>query len=207
MTERFHSESALMLIQQYVETLTGRALDNARYSLPFPAPDYADEYVTGCTARLALTRSIALSSSPSNGSTCPHLITTRRCGAMRSKCWRRKSGNLRARRACPTRSLWIPCCDPTSPRCRTWGKLAARLHMSERTLNRRLQQEGTSFRQIKGGILGAWARQHLRETGHSVEAIAAELGYQDAANFRRAFRNSEGCSPSEFRRALKTGSV
>jgi AraC-like DNA-binding protein len=80
------------------------------------------------------------------------------------------------------------------------GAAAARLHMSERTLNRRLQREGTSFRQIRGAILGSWARQHLRETDHSVEAIAAELGYQDAANFRRAFRNSEGCSPGEYRR-------
>jgi len=86
---------------------------------------------------------------------------------------------------------------------------ATRLHMSERTLNRRLQLEGTSFRQIKGAALGSWARQLLLETGHSVEAIAAQLGYQDAANFRRAFRNSEGCSPQEFRHsvAMKSAAI
>ena len=72
--------------------------------------------------------------------------------------------------------------------------------MSERTLNRRLQREDTSFRAIKGRILNNWARRHLRETDHSVEAIAAALGYRDTANFRRAFRNAEGRSPSEFRR-------
>jgi AraC-like DNA-binding protein len=32
-----------------------------------------------------------------------------------------------------------------------------------------------------------------------VEAIAASLGYQDAANFRRAFRNWEQCSPQAYR--------
>jgi AraC-like DNA-binding protein len=48
--------------------------------------------------------------------------------------------------------------------------------------------------------MGAWARRHLRETGQSVEAIAAALGYQDTANFRRAFRKAQGCTPSEFRR-------
>jgi AraC-like DNA-binding protein len=72
--------------------------------------------------------------------------------------------------------------------------------MSPRTLNRRLQQEGSSYRVIKGTVLESWARLHLRETQLSVEAIAAALGYQDTANFRRAFRRSEGCSPSEFRR-------
>jgi AraC-like DNA-binding protein len=88
-------------------------------------------------------------------------------------------------------------CEPPLP---DLSSVADRVHMSERTLNRRLQQEDTSFRQIKGAVLGSWARRHLRETNQSVEAIAAALGYQDTANFRRAFRNAQGCSPSEFRR-------
>lgn len=43
--------------------------------------------------------------------------------------------------------------------------------------------------------------QYLRETDYSVEAIAEELGYRDTANFRRAFRKSEGCSPIEYRQS------
>ena len=90
-------------------------------------------------------------------------------------------------------------CEPPLP---DLGLVAARLHLSQRTLNRRLQQEGTNFREVKAGALNTWARQHLMETDHSVEAIAAALGYQDAANFRRAFRKREGCSPGEFRRRI-----
>ena len=71
--------------------------------------------------------------------------------------------------------------------------------MSQRTLNRRLQSENTSFRQLKSQALARWAKQYLRETDRSVEAIAEELGYTDAANFRRAFRKAEGCSPIEYR--------
>jgi transcriptional regulator GlxA family with amidase domain len=41
-------------------------------------------------------------------------------------------------------------------------------------------------------------------TRDSVESIAVSLGYQDAANFRRAFRNREGCSPREFRERAST---
>ena len=73
--------------------------------------------------------------------------------------------------------------------------------MSQRTLNRRLQMENASFRQLKSEALARWAKQYLRETDYSVEAIAEELGYTDTANFRRAFRKSEGCSPIDYRQS------
>jgi AraC-like DNA-binding protein len=75
------------------------------------------------------------------------------------------------------------------------------LNVSQRTLNRRLQVENTSFRHIKSQALAQWAKQYLLETERSVEAIAEELGYKDTANFRRAFRKSEGCSPIEYRQS------
>jgi len=73
-------------------------------------------------------------------------------------------------------------------------------NVSKRTLNRRLQAENTSFRQLKSRALAAWAKQYLRETEYSVQAIAEALGYTDTANFGRAFRKSEACSPKAYRR-------
>ena len=73
------------------------------------------------------------------------------------------------------------------------------MHVSERTLNRRLRGEGTSFRDIRSSELRSWARRYLKNTDLNVESIAAELGYQDAANFRRAFKTWENCSPAQFR--------
>lgn len=43
------------------------------------------------------------------------------------------------------------------------------------------------------------AARHLRESGLTVEAVAALLGYNDTAAFRKAFRRWHGLSPSEFR--------
>ena len=77
--------------------------------------------------------------------------------------------------------------------------VAAQLHISERTLNRRLQAEGTTYRELRAQLLNQWARLYLLETDASVEAIAMKLGYQDAANFRRAFRARTGIAPGEFR--------
>ena len=85
------------------------------------------------------------------------------------------------------------------------GSIAEGLHLSERTLTRRLSGEGTSYRQVKNEVLRYWAQQYLLHTNHSVESVAASLGYQDAANFRRAFRKVEGCSPNEFRRREAAG--
>ncbi len=56
--------------------------------------------------------------------------------------------------------------------------------------------------ELFSSLRGLSAQFHFVETDHSVEAIAATLGYQDAANVRHTFRNAEGRSPGEFRRGL-----
>jgi AraC-like DNA-binding protein len=82
--------------------------------------------------------------------------------------------------------------------------VAGALFVSKRTLARRLRQEGTGYRQIRDQLLAELAARHLRESGLSVESIAALLGYHDGANFRRAFRRWYGLSPWEFRQAPAT---
>lgn len=79
--------------------------------------------------------------------------------------------------------------------------VARAMFISKRTLARRLQMEGTGYRQIRDRVLQELAQQSLRESGQSVEAIAASLGYHDSAAFRKAFRRWTGVTPSGFRQS------
>lgn len=76
---------------------------------------------------------------------------------------------------------------------------AATLFMSKRTLARRLEQEGTAYRQIRDKILAQQASNYLRNSDISIDAIAALLNYHDNANFRRAFKRWFQITPNEYR--------
>jgi AraC-like DNA-binding protein len=73
------------------------------------------------------------------------------------------------------------------------------LHMSPRTLHRRLVDEGTSYREVLESVRHTLAIQHVRSGRFSMEEIAYRLGYSDLANFRRAFKRWEAVPPSVFR--------
>lgn len=77
--------------------------------------------------------------------------------------------------------------------------LAKRLHMSPRTLKRRLQQHDTRFQSLLDEARCCQAVRLLRETALSVETIAERVGYTDRANFTRAFRRWTGQTPSAYR--------
>lgn len=72
---------------------------------------------------------------------------------------------------------------------------------SVRTLQRRLQAEKTSFARLQHERRLRRATRLLLATGEPVTEIAIALGYEDAANFTRAFRSYAGCSPTAFRSA------
>lgn len=78
-------------------------------------------------------------------------------------------------------------------------QLTARLfHMTPRTLHRRLEDEGTSFRQLQEEVRHALAVEYLRSGRLSIQEIAYALGYTEIANFRRAFKRWEALPPSQF---------
>jgi len=81
----------------------------------------------------------------------------------------------------------------------TESDVARAMFISKRTLARRLEAEGSSYRGIREQVLAQLAASHLRESGLSVEAVSALLGYNDAAAFRKAFRRWYGQAPSDFR--------
>jgi AraC-like DNA-binding protein len=77
--------------------------------------------------------------------------------------------------------------------------IAEKLAMYPRALRRKLEAEGTSYRDLLAEIRMRLAIEYLRKTQMTNEEIASRLGYSDAANFRHAFMRWTGKSPSDFR--------
>lgn len=80
--------------------------------------------------------------------------------------------------------------------------IARHLHVSRRTLHRRLAAENTNYRLILDDIRQRLAIEHLEKGQANIDEIAYVLGYKESASFRRAFRRWTGASPSGYRQQV-----
>lgn len=78
------------------------------------------------------------------------------------------------------------------------GKIAAALHLSPRSLQRKLAAENTSFKALLEQSREALARAYLAAGSHSVSEVTFLLGYTDTSAFSRAFRRWTGVAPSLY---------
>jgi AraC-like DNA-binding protein len=78
-------------------------------------------------------------------------------------------------------------------------QIAAMLNFSPRTYRRRLEEENQSFQSLLDQVRAEHATRYLRNTRLPLSSIAYLLGFNDASNFRRAFRKWTGRSPREVR--------
>ncbi|TAM60501.1 AraC family transcriptional regulator [bacterium] len=79
--------------------------------------------------------------------------------------------------------------------------VAGALHMSARTLQRRLQDEGSNFQRVLEEARHQLARRYLGNSRLELNETAYLLGYEDANSFVRAFRAWEGIPPVHWREA------
>ncbi|WP_231132705.1 AraC family transcriptional regulator [Burkholderia multivorans] len=77
--------------------------------------------------------------------------------------------------------------------------IAALLNTSERTLKRRLQEEGACFRDISNAVRKARAQALVAEGRLSIKEIAQELGFSDMSSFSQAYKRWTGVAPSMSR--------
>ena len=78
--------------------------------------------------------------------------------------------------------------------------IADRLYLSPRTIHRRLEEEGSSFRAIKDALRRDMALARLTKTDDPITKVAADLGYADSSAFYRAFVEWTGMAPVHYRR-------
>lgn len=79
------------------------------------------------------------------------------------------------------------------------GAIAAELAMSERSVQRSLGEEATSYREIVDEVRKGLALAHLSRPGATAADVALLLGFSEPSAFTRAFKRWTGTSPSGYR--------
>jgi AraC-like DNA-binding protein len=83
----------------------------------------------------------------------------------------------------------------------TLQEVAANLHMSPRSLQRKLQQESSSYQDLAESVRKSMAIHYLNQGNYPVKEISYMLGYNELSAFSRAFKKWTGQTPQDFRRS------
>ena len=194
-------ETPFVILQQYLHTVYAVDFAHARIELDYPATPYAERYsryfkapVVFGAARSALVIPRAwraLRNLDYHESTWSH--AQRQCEAIASSPERTTLGEVRnylcrafevsdRRRALPT-----------------LNEVASHLHLTPRTLIRRLRRLGTTYQSMMDEFLRARAAELLASDRVKIKEVAAALGFHNPANFGKAFKRWYGVSPGGYR--------
>jgi AraC-like DNA-binding protein len=81
----------------------------------------------------------------------------------------------------------------------TEDHIAASLNLSRRSLQRKLREQATSYRELLENTRKELASQYMADNSYSISEITYLLGFSDPSNFNRAFRRWKGVSPTAYR--------
>ena len=85
--------------------------------------------------------------------------------------------------------------------------VAQALHMSSRTLQRRLQDAGSNYQRVLDEARHLMARYYLSNSALELTEAAYLLGFEDPNSFGRAFRSWEGMPPGDWRESHRPAAV
>ena len=82
-------------------------------------------------------------------------------------------------------------------------RIAEDLKLSKRTLQRRLQQQGANFAQLRDVLRFHYAIKYLIDEHMSVDTVSKSLDFSDRTSFTNAFKRWTSLSPSVFRKLFR----
>lgn len=201
-------ETPLVILHAYIRTLAGVDMRDSALELAYPPTAYAGRYAPAFAGpvafgrpRHALVIPAAWRALPNPGrgeATWRHAL--RQCDQTRAAAAERDTLGL-------VLSYLDAACE-RAERTRaapTLAEVAGALHVSPRTLIRRLRGIGTTYQQVADDFRQARACALLRNERLKVKEVAAALGFDNPANFGKAFRRWLGVSPGGYRARMARG--
>jgi len=190
-------ETVLLSAQNLVESILGRPMGQARMHFDFAAPAWIERYRERFSGEVIFAADYAGFSMPAiwRNSPCPLADAGMYQAAMsRLEMDRRRldSGNHLSVRV----AMLIAASGDTGPDLET---TAERLNVSRRTLIRRLKEAGTSFGTLRDEHRMQRAVELLANPTYTATEVGYRLGYQEPANFTRAFKRWFGTTPGNHR--------
>ncbi len=191
-------EMLMLSLQALVESVLGRPMREAAFDFAYPAPSYAKRYGAHFHApvRFGRTETRATLPAPWLALACPMADPAMYRTSLQTL-------EVQARRIegedyllARLEQILGAAGDAGLP----LGEAARRIHLSRRTLNRRLRGLGTSYRALLEAHLRERAEALLCDPGLPVAEVAWRLGYEDASNFGRACRRWFGMGPGDWRK-------
>lgn len=201
-TQKFQTEVLMLAVQNYLETLLGRPFTEGEYSFPYGQPRnslsysqyfHCDSTFNAKHASIKIPKHLVNIQSPFYNAEMWQGYQVKLAKHLNSLM--QLSKNIFTQKVSNALNAYpapLPGIEA----------LAKTLHMTDRTLNRRLTAEGTSYRELKNKELKQRALFYLKESDLTIDAIASQLGYKDFSSFRRSFKQWTGKTPSEYRAGL-----
>ncbi|WP_323809370.1 helix-turn-helix domain-containing protein [Acinetobacter defluvii] len=83
------------------------------------------------------------------------------------------------------------------------NEVAEKLNISERTLQRQLSAEGTTFLKLQDEVRKKHAKLLLNNENKTIEQVALQLGYSETSQFTRAFKRWMKMTPKSYQMIVK----
>jgi AraC-like DNA-binding protein len=193
-------ESLFMSIQGLIETSLGARMSDGGFQFDYPSPEYAERYADCLHARVSFDADVAAVLIPLDwlALACPFADR----GLHRAAIDRLETAERRLQGE-PYIVAQVARVLEGDERAPGLPEVASRLHVSERTLVRRLGRAGTSFRDLVDDHRRRRATELLADAGLNIAEVADRLGYKEPANFGRACRRWFGTGPRTLRERLR----
>ena len=191
----------MLSTQGMVESILGRPMSEARFELSYPAPSHARRYADFFHApvRFGCPEPGVVIPKEWLGVECPLADPTLFEASLRSLAGADRGADHEAALVARLELLIRSRDEPLRI-----AEAARLMRVSRRTLTRRLQHAGTSYRRMLESRQKRQAEMLLRDRALDVAEVAYALGYEDPANFGRACRRWFGLSPGRYRTRLLT---
>lgn len=197
-TERHRTEIAISIFTNWMRQLCGSHLEILKITLPFPSTQYAHNYTQQWYSEIEFNAdecSIQFHEKWLDiglHNTNPHILNMMKREVEDQYRKLARSGSLAER-------IYLTLNQRKIRLNANQQEVAEYFHISARTLNRHLNQEGTSLKQLVTKVRIEIAQDQLLNGTDSVEKIAINLGLSGRRTLDRIFIKELGVSPAQYR--------